>query len=465
MENIEAGEHPLRRTPSTDGQSEGTRTNATTAWSFPDELGARWSAYYAPEPCGWLPDAPSVETFVVEEMRFTARSNEATDGTEAAASASQGPPEPTAFTLVHIEKRNLTTTHATARLARAAGINARELSFAGQKDKASRARQWICVPTGAWERLAATLPGGVGPLDADLDILEVLPVRKRLKLGQLVGNRFAIALSADPSGVTAPRPPVERVSAWEGEGGAVYPPPEEEPLVAEPRAKPAELAQPNAPSTATLRRRLAALERLGCPNYFGPQRFRDVTDAAGLEATLRGELPQRASASGPRDARFDVSLCQSIGFNDTLATRLRHGLGPHIVEGDILRYGQRSDWRSFEAASAEWQDGTRQWQPTGPLPGYDLDDSAAAAGVLEAASLRDRTDWLKRRKPLRKLATGTRRPLWLYPEHLTLETRDGTLWLTFTLPRGSYASCVVRELFSPRDGHSVGTPLGLSTSA
>ena len=188
MENIEAGEHPLRRTPSTDGQSEGTRTNATTAWSFPDELGARWSAYYAPEPCGWLPDAPSVETFVVEEMRFTARSNEATDGTEAAASASQGPPEPTAFTLVHIEKRNLTTTHATARLARAAGINARELSFAGQKDKASRARQWICVPTGAWERLAATLPGGVGPLDADLDILEVLPVRKRLKLGQLVGN-------------------------------------------------------------------------------------------------------------------------------------------------------------------------------------------------------------------------------------------------------------------------------------
>ncbi len=437
--------------------SGGTSHPHIAEWSFPEGLGARWPAYYAPNLCAWLPEPPSVETFVVEEVRFSAHASDASAGSESGSGTPQHGPEPTAFTLVHIEKRNLTTTHAASRIARAAGIHPREVNFAGQKDKASRARQWLCLPTPAWQRLAAMLPTGAGPLDPDLDILCTTPARKRLKLGQLVGNRFAIALrlnrDTDPE---THAPPVARLSAWEGEGGALY----ATTTRAQPTAAAGSPPHPlSAASTENLRHRLTALQRRGCPNYFGPQRFRDVSDAAAVEATLRGDPPQRASALGPRDVRFDVSLCQSIGFNDTLANRLRHGLGPHIIEGDILRYGQRSDWRCYEAASLDWQDGTRQWQPTAPLPGYDLDHSAAAAGLLEASSLHNRTNWLTRRKPRRKLATGTRRPVWIYPDDLSLEMRDTTLWLTFALPRGSYASCVLRELFMSTDTPSVGIPL------
>ena len=91
---------------------------------------------------------PSPDRFVVEEIPAYTPSGEGT------------------HTFLWLEKRGLTTFDAIALVARALGVQARDIGYAGMKDKQATTRQWLSVPGVEPERALALADGGVRVLTA-----------------------------------------------------------------------------------------------------------------------------------------------------------------------------------------------------------------------------------------------------------------------------------------------------------
>jgi len=90
-------------------------------------------------------------------------------------------------TFAEIEKRGITTLEALRRIARALEIPERDIGYAGMKDAKGITRQTFSIPRVAPEQLLALeLPG--------IKVLSATRHRNKLKLGHLAGNRFRIRI-------------------------------------------------------------------------------------------------------------------------------------------------------------------------------------------------------------------------------------------------------------------------------
>lgn len=138
--------------------------------------------------------------------------------------------------MLRIEKRGMTTHEAVLRLSRVLRVPERDVGFAGIKDARAVATQWLSVPAGAEARLAG--------LDHPwLAVRETARHDKKLRIGELAGNRFEIVLRDVAAGA------LER-------GRAI----------------------------------LDVLARRGVPNWFGAQRFGTKGDGDLLgRALIRGD--------------------------------------------------------------------------------------------------------------------------------------------------------------------------------
>jgi tRNA pseudouridine13 synthase len=265
----------------------------------------------------------------------------------------------------------------------------REVGTAGKKDKAAVTRQWISVERKLWrEELVQEVPEGVR-------ILEAKPHANKLKTGHLRGNRFAIRVR-----------------------GA--------------QADPAVLAQ--------------AGERIGAqglPNYFGDQRFgRAHGNAAEGLAVLRGErrLPKNK-------AKFLISALQSELFNRYLAARMRTGTWRRVLPGDVLKKTDSGGlFTSTDAAADQPRLDARELAPAGPLFGPEMPPAGGEARALEQRVLAEAglgdADFARSAV----YTTGSRRALIVYPEDVACEVEaPDTFTLRFTLPKGSYATVLLRE--------------------
>jgi hypothetical protein len=91
-------------------------------------------------------------------------------------------------TYLWIEKRNLTTLEAVGKLARVLGVEARDIGYAGMKDRRATTRQWLSL-------------SGVDPARAQEATVEGVRIlatgrhRNKLRVGHLHGNRFEILLT------------------------------------------------------------------------------------------------------------------------------------------------------------------------------------------------------------------------------------------------------------------------------
>src|SRR5262245_15038907 len=91
-------------------------------------------------------------------------------------------------TFLWIEKRGLTTFDAIARIAAALGVAARDIGYAGLKDKHATTRQWLSVPGLDPDRaLALAQP--------DIRVLAAARHPHKLRLGHLRGNLFEVVLT------------------------------------------------------------------------------------------------------------------------------------------------------------------------------------------------------------------------------------------------------------------------------
>ena len=286
---------------------------------------------------------------------------------------------------LHLRNTGHTTAHLMRELAGQLGLRPGDVAAAGLKDRHAVTTQWLSLPGKAERRLPGFALEGV-------EILDVSRHANRLGMGHLKGNRFTV-----------------RVREAAGT---------------------AQLAQ------ATLE----LLNSSGIPNYFGPQRF----GLGGLNAeeglrVLRGESKLR----DPAVRRFLVSSVQSLIFNRFLATRLERGLFAGLLSGDMAKKHDTGGVFEVQDAAAESPRAARgELSATGTLFGRKVKPLTQDAGTLEQEALAA-FDLTPAAFSSRK---GDRRITRIFAENASLEAMPDGYAVSFTLPRGSFATSLLREL-------------------
>ncbi|WP_395752358.1 tRNA pseudouridine(13) synthase TruD [Prosthecobacter sp.] len=293
--------------------------------------------------------------------------------------------------LLWVEKRDLDSNAAAARLADALGMRRRLVSHCGLKDRHAVTRQWFSLH----------MPGQASPEAAALEseglrVLHITRNLRKLRRGIHRGNRFSIRLRG-------------------------------------PEFEAAEAA-----------RRWRKIAEQGAPNFFGGQRFgNDGQNVAKALAMFRGEF-----TPGDRLLRgLLLSAARSHLFNAVVAARMAGGTWDRPLDGEVFGFAdngtlllpenQRGDEVSrFEQGIVEL---------TGPLWGSGELQSVGEVRKLEQellAGFSDLTAGLE--------AFGLRqerRVMRLRPLHPELEVMEnGDLKFRFDLPKGTYATTVLREL-------------------
>ncbi len=291
--------------------------------------------------------------------------------------------------LLTVRKRGMNTAFCAERIARWAGIDVRDVSYAGMKDRHAVTTQRFSV------RLPKKTAPDVALLnDDECQVLEANWHNRKLARGALAGNRFTLMLR-------------------ELQGG-----PE------------------------VLESGLQILARQGVPNYFGEQRFgaeqANVGKALGM---FEGRRVDRAKRS------IYLSAARSCLFNQVLAMRVEQGSWNAALDGEVwMLEGTKSIFgpepmNDDIAARCLALD----IHPTGPLWGAGALRSTQAVFALESqlSVLQPALCQGLEKADLRQ----ERRALRLLPKDLSWRFVDeNSLELRFELPPGAYATSVLAEL-------------------
>jgi tRNA pseudouridine13 synthase len=290
-----------------------------------------------------------------------------------------------------LEKRGVGSEQLAKGIARRLGVHVGEIGMAGQKDRHAVTRQWISVPREAEAKIERL--NGEG-----LTVLQVSRHTNKLKPGHLRGNRFTILIRD-----------ADRAHAESAE--------------------------------AVLKR----IRDKGLPNYYGPQRFGHGGETAitGFRC-LTGQQRQRLR---PYLFKFALSAAQSVLFNEVLARRFRDGYVHSVLAGDVLmKWPAGGIFVCTDPAADQLRFDTREIVTGGPMFGSRTYPAQGVVAEREAEVLRDFELTPAVFQRFGKLASGTRRHNLIYIDDLTSHWEPEGFRLTFTLPAGSYATVLLREV-------------------
>lgn len=326
---------------------------------------------------------------------------------------------------LQIAKTDLSTPEVARRLSEVSGVPRAAIGYSGMKDRRAETSQWFSLklPAGQEASLA-------GFETSDLRIIESQRNSRKLKIGSHRSNRFRIVLR----GCVGERRDFEA--------------------------------------------RLAQLESVGVPNYFGTQRFgRDLSNLHQVQAWMHATLTGGDAGAIARQ-RFKrgmlFSAARSYLFNELLSARVGQGNWDSYLAGDVLNLDGTE--RSFALKSADEWDAELQRRLasfdihiTGPLPG-EIDSKDKYVSYGKAADIEDAVckQYATLLEGLRHFGVkATRRPLRFRPQelkwHWQTETNTnkkegaetdgqaGNLILEFSLARGVYATSLLRELCVTRE--------------
>ncbi len=295
---------------------------------------------------------------------------------------------------VRFTREGQTTREVVENLARVLDIPPNGIGYAGLKDKHARVTQIFSLPEVTPQQAKEAIIG------LGYQFEWAIPHNRKLRPGHLLGNRFTIAVLH----------------------------PEAEDAVAR--------------ATAIVR----ALEERGLPNFFGEQRFGQYGDNAeqGL-AILTGKKRR------PRQkwlTRLLISAYQSQLFNDYLTLRIRRGLFDKILLGDLAKKTDTGGMFIVEdVITDQARFDRREITFTGPLFGYKMRqpqaDAAALEAEIQAASPVTPAQWRKNR------TDGNRRIGRIFLQPIDLKPIPQGLRLSFYLPKGAYATILLREVMKP----------------
>lgn len=299
---------------------------------------------------------------------------------------------------LEIEKRAANTDWVAGRLAALAGVPRRDVGYAGMKDRHAVTTQWFSV--GLQE--AASDDWQAWRIEG-VKVLQARRHGRKLRRGTLAGNRFRIVVR-DLRG-----------------------------------------------DSDELNRRLERIARQGIPNYFGSQRFghggRNLGRARHwLLSGGRVRKPQRGIL---------MSAARSFLFNQVLSARIEQGNWNRLLDGELANLDGR---RAVFACSLPDEELERRCagfdiHPTGPLPGRGRDAPQRDAAAVERAALAGEEALVEALE--RAGAEAARRSLRVRPAGLESEFDGDSLVLAFSLPAGSYATSLLRELVFAQDASTL----------
>jgi len=294
------------------------------------------------------------------------------------------------FLYLWIEKRGMGAEYFSRHIARSLDIPLGEVGMAGLKDRHAVTRQMVSVPASAESQ--------IGQLEAEgVRLLKVDRHSNKLRSGHLHGNRFRILVRDVNPELESPLPLI-----------------------------------------------LDRLRQLGFPNYFGPQRFgrEGETWEMGL-ASLRGEKRVKS----PFLRKLALSAAQAGLFNHYLGKRLTDGLLHRVLPGDVmakLPFGGMFVVEDVEREQERFD--RRETVPAGPIFGRKTFAAAAEAASREAETLNAFQLSPAVFRNFGKLMQGTRRHNLVFVADLSAAIRAEGVEFSFTLPAGSYATVLLREI-------------------
>ena len=371
---------------------------------------------------------------------------------------------------IWIEKLGRTTLDVVLDIARDLHISRKRMGFAGMKDKKALTRQWICIANMDSEEQLQQ----VKALDGNIyktDFLKIVSGRKKLRMGQLKGNKFRILIK-DLDDIE----------------------------------KSADVANEV----------LKQLEITGVPNYFGWQRFgkprtnthlvgealvendlekavgiyignpsedeseenqmaRQAYDDGNLEESLKlmgkgmryekmmikelirdskkGELTDKSYMNAlhalPKPLqRMFVHAYQSYLFNEAVSNRVNMGINKYI-EGDIVIDTEEHIVR--DKTPEEFQELIDNFQanPTCPLYGTKVPYAGGEVGAMEENVLKsynlEKSDFEVPKMP-RLGSHGLRRSMRFQVWDASATAMDDGVLCEFSINKGSYATAVLREI-------------------
>jgi len=295
------------------------------------------------------------------------------------------------FLYLWVEKRDMGAEYFQRQIARRLDLPNGEVGTAGMKDRRAVARQWVSVPAMAEANLAKLEGDGIR-------VLQVSRHSNKLRPGHLHGNRFRILLREAPEDAEAKvEPIVER------------------------------------------------LRKIGLPNFYGAQRFgrEGETLTLGMGMLRGSQKPVR----NPFLKKLALSAGQSALFNVHLAQRMRDGLLTTVMAGDVMAktpFGGMFTAENLADEQARME--RREIVTAGPIFGRKMFPAKGVAAEREAATLAAMDLTIESFGGFGKLVQGTRRHDRVYVNDLSYERDPLGLRFTFSLPAGSYATMLLREI-------------------
>lgn len=294
--------------------------------------------------------------------------------------------------LVSIRKQGENTLYVARELAKAAGVQAKHVSYAGLKDRHAVTEQWFGIH----------LPGKATPdfsvIETDqIKVLAVTRHNKKLRTGALKGNQFKLRLT--------------------------------------------ELS-----STDGLQARLEKIKQQGVPNYFGEQRFgREGNNIARARAMFAGEKVKDRNKRS-----FYLSAARSLIFNEVVSQRIQQELWNKPLSGDCFMLPGSNSFFAQEILDEDIITRVAQGELfiSAPLVGKGNEITTAKANEFEQTVFTPYLDLIS------GLADAglrqERRALMLRPENFSYEIEGNTLEVSFYLPSGTFATSIVREIIEER---------------
>lgn len=311
--------------------------------------------------------------------------------------------------IIKFRKKDLTTWDALQIFSEYLGCRARDIGYAGLKDKNALTIQYISIPNSFKEKLNSFN-------HANIKILETTRHNNKIRIGHLKGNKFFIRL--------------KRVNIMD---------------------------------SRKIEQVVASIASFGMPNYFGFQRFGIFGDNYKKgEAIINGELKEK----NRKLKQMYINAYQSQLFNSWLSKRIelsklvaafepkevheKLNLPLEIVKnmkkqkhpfkllpGDLMSHYPYGKIFHVEDQSVEAEKFfNRDRVPTGLLCGKKVKIAEDLAYDIEKDFDKESGE------------DGARRFSWIFPTEIETNYKEERNWmeLNFTLPKGSYATEFIAEI-------------------
>lgn len=351
-----------------------------------------------------------------------------------------------------IEKRGVTTLEAIRRIAARLKVPEREIGYAGLKDAVGVTRQTLSVQHVSSEQL----------VKLDLDGITIISAERhsnKLKLGHLKGNRFQIVVRGVSAAAAQSVPVILDIIRKRGVpnyfGYQRYGAQGNTHLIGAAMLRrdwrecvDRLIGEPDAVRDGDWSAAISAYQKgaLNDALRLFPGHCRSERDVLQRLDVRPGEYEKAFSAVHPRLKKLYLSAAQSFLFDQTVALRI--GCIDELMTGDLAcKHVNGACFLVEDAAVEQGRADAFEISASGPMFGCKMKRPEGSAGemehdILEQAGL----DLPLFDMPGGLRMEGERRPLRVPAGDISWSASGDAVTVEFTLPKGSYATSLLREI-------------------